>query len=223
MAVCILKQLLNLPRQLLIHSPSVIVFTHPETAVVPCGCLYPQTAAELTQAVAHSFPFSYSVYSPLDSCSPLWLSVHHSTPCRCRPVWSRRAERSSPETARRPRPSTSRSGRPATKILNVVFYISNCFTHRVDRLLGFSPVVPVGTPPPLPHSQASVSLPFSSGGGGGRSLAGDGLGGPNSDEGTDTVVLKVYMYSTLWVHSIFTPQVIDHCRTYTIFHNCRLL
>ncbi len=36
--------------------------------------------------------------------------------------------------------------------------------------------------PPPPH-------PFGSGGGGANSLAGEGIGGPNSDEGIDTVVL----------------------------------
>ncbi len=35
------------------------------------------------------------------------------------------------------------------------------------------------------------------GGGGTHSLSGEGCGGPNSDEGTDTVVLKVYMYFAL--------------------------
>jgi hypothetical protein len=52
-----------------------------------------------------------------------------------------------------------------------------------------------GSPPP-PH-------PFGSGGGGEgvhNTLAcgrGDGVGGSNSDEGTDTVVLEVYTYFVL--------------------------
>jgi hypothetical protein len=37
------------------------------------------------------------------------------------------------------------------------------------------------------------SRPFGSGGGGTQSLAGEGVGGPNSDEGTDTVLLYEYM------------------------------
>jgi len=70
----------NFPKQLLILSPSVILFTHPETAVVPCGCLYPQTAVSSNSCWTCPgncwfFPFSYSVYSPWDSCSHLWLSV----------------------------------------------------------------------------------------------------------------------------------------------------
>jgi hypothetical protein len=52
--------------------------------------------------------------------------------------------------------------------------------------------------PPRPHPQASVSPPLVSGGT--HSLAGEGWGeGPNSDEGTDTVVLYRYK-CTLWSH-----------------------
>jgi hypothetical protein len=45
--------------------------------------------------------------------------------------------------------------------------------------------------PPL-HTQAIVEcIPsFVPGGGGAPSLAGEGVGGPNSNEGTDTVVLQ---------------------------------
>jgi hypothetical protein len=50
----------------------------------------------------------------------------------------------------------------------------------------FSVVVRIGTPPP-PHTQASVAPSFGSGGI--TRLAGEGVGGPNSDEGTDTVLL----------------------------------
>jgi hypothetical protein len=45
----------------------------------------------------------------------------------------------------------------------------------------------LGPTPPPPHPQASVSPPLVPGGGT-HSLAGEGVGGPNSDEGTDTVV-----------------------------------
>jgi len=60
-------------------------------------------------------------------------------------------------------------------------------THRVGRVLSFSPVVGIGTPP-TPHPQASVPIPLGSGGRG--TLAGEsGWESPNSDEGTYTVVL----------------------------------
>ncbi len=53
--------------------------------------------------------------------------------------------------------------------------------HRVGRVLSFSPVVGIGTPP-SPHPQASVPLPFpfGAGGRGWGTLAGE----RNSDEGT---------------------------------------
>ncbi len=57
----------------------------------------------------------------------------------------------------------------------------------VDPVLGFSPVVRIGTPP-LPRPQENVPSPLVPGG---DTLA---CGGPNSDEGTGTVVLKVYKY-----------------------------
>ncbi len=62
--------------------------------------------------------------------------------------------------------------------------------HRVDRVLGVSPVVRIGTPP-TPQPQASV-FPPPLVQGGRDTLAAYGRGewrGPNSDEGTDTVVL----------------------------------
>jgi hypothetical protein len=51
-------------------------------------------------------------------------------------------------------------------------------------------------PPPPPHLQASVSASLIPGGGT-RLLTVEGWG-PNCDKGTDTVVLLVYMYCTLW-------------------------
>ncbi len=53
--------------------------------------------------------------------------------------------------------------------------------HRVDRVLSFFSSRrswDYTNPPPLVG-----------GGGGTRALAGEGMGGPNSDEGTDTMVL----------------------------------
>jgi hypothetical protein len=64
------------------------------------------------------------------------------------------------------------------------------------RFKAFSPVVRIGTPPP-PHPQGRFTHLWL--GGGGYTLAcgrGDG-GGPNSDEGTDTVVLYRHIF-TLW-------------------------
>ncbi len=53
----------------------------------------------------------------------------------------------------------------------------------------FSPVVRIGTPPP-PHTQATVYTPlWWGGGGGGGETEACGRGGPNTNEGTDTVVL----------------------------------
>ncbi len=65
--------------------------------------------------------------------------------------------------------------------------------HKVGRVLSFSPVVGIGTPP-TPHPQASVPpLPFVPGGGA-RSLAREGWESPSSDEGKNIVVLFTYMY-----------------------------
>jgi hypothetical protein len=59
--------------------------------------------------------------------------------------------------------------------------------HRVDRVPGFLSNRSNWVCPP-PHPQANAVPPPSlvPGGGGGYSLAGELLGGPNSDEGTDT-------------------------------------
>jgi hypothetical protein len=57
----------------------------------------------------------------------------------------------------------------------------------VDRVLSFSSIRPNWDP-----------SPFGFGGGGTHSLAGEEVhGGPNSDEGTDTVVLEVYIVCIL--------------------------
>jgi hypothetical protein len=66
--------------------------------------------------------------------------------------------------------------------------------HRVDRVLGFFSSRPnwFGHPPP-PHPQVSVSPLFGSGGGT-DSLAGEGVWAHKSDEGTDTMVILVYIF-----------------------------
>jgi hypothetical protein len=66
--------------------------------------------------------------------------------------------------------------------------------HRVDRVLSFLSSRPNWASPP-PHTQASVyPSPLVPRGGGQTRLRERGWGSPNSNEGTDTVVLKVYMY-----------------------------
>ncbi len=59
-------------------------------------------------------------------------------------------------------------------------------SHRVDRGPGFLSSRPNWVRPP-PYPQASVAPPLVTGGT--HSLAEEEVGGPNSDEGTDTVVL----------------------------------
>ncbi len=65
--------------------------------------------------------------------------------------------------------------------------------HRVGRVLSVSPVVGIGTPPPL-QPQASVPPHPLVRGGGHTRLRLKGLGSPNSNEGTFTVVLYIYKY-----------------------------
>jgi hypothetical protein len=60
----------------------------------------------------------------------------------------------------------------------------------LDRILGFFSSRPNWDPPPPPSpSGQCVPSPFIPGGT--RSLAGEGVGGPNTEEGTDAVVLYV--------------------------------
>jgi hypothetical protein len=68
--------------------------------------------------------------------------------------------------------------------------------HRVDRVLGFFSSRPNWDLPPIPSPAGEYVPPFGSGGGETHSLTGEGVGGPNSDEGTDTVVL--YRYFVVW-------------------------
>jgi hypothetical protein len=62
----------------------------------------------------------------------------------------------------------------------------------VDRVQGFFSSPELGPPHPL-NRRRVCPPPFGSGRGT-HSLACEGVEGPNSDERTDTVVLKVYMY-----------------------------
>ncbi len=73
------------------------------------------------------------------------------------------------------------------------FHFRENVGHRVDRVLSFSPVVGIGAPP-TPHPQASVLLPPFGSGGRVHLLAGEWAGYPYSNEGTYTVVLKVYTF-----------------------------
>jgi hypothetical protein len=73
----------------------------------------------------------------------------------------------------------------------------NHTTHRVDSVLGFFSSRPNWDPPPTPSPAGEcVPHPFGSGGPGGEgdtlACCRGGGDGPNSDEGTDTVVLYVY-------------------------------
>ncbi len=79
--------------------------------------------------------------------------------------------------------------------LNVVsvFQLMEGVEHRVGRVLSFFPVVGIGTPP-TPHPQANVPSP----GEGHTRWRERGWESPNSDEGTYTVVLFIYMYFLEW-------------------------
>jgi hypothetical protein len=74
--------------------------------------------------------------------------------------------------------------------------------HRVDRVLGLFSSRPIWAPHPLTRKR--VCPPPLVPRGETHSLAGEGLGGPNSDEGTDTVVLLVYMYFELYTLNFLT-------------------
>jgi hypothetical protein len=78
--------------------------------------------------------------------------------------------------------------------------------HRVDRVLGiFSSRPNWDSPNPLTRRRVG-SPSFGSGGGRGtHSLAGEGVGGPNSDEGTDTVWCSwytVYVLSDIYSNAL---------------------
>jgi hypothetical protein len=65
--------------------------------------------------------------------------------------------------------------------------------HRVGRVLSFSPVVGIGTSP-SPHLKGSVPPPLWCRGEGHTRWREKGWEIPNSDEGTYTAVLFIYMY-----------------------------
>ncbi len=67
------------------------------------------------------------------------------------------------------------------------------YEHRVGRVLSISPVVGIGTPPPLLPQASLPPHPLFRGGGHTR-LRLKGWGSPNSNEGTYTVVLYIYKY-----------------------------
>ncbi len=79
--------------------------------------------------------------------------------------------------------------------------------HRVGRVLSVSPVVGIGTPPPL-QPQASVPPQPLVRGGGHTRMRLKGWGSPNSNEGTDIVVLYIYKYFVvpmLWIGIVLMP------------------
>ncbi len=62
-----------------------------------------------------------------------------------------------------------------------------------SAMQAFFPVVRIGSPP---HPPGSVAPPLFGTKGETHSIAGEGVGAPNSDEGTDTPVLQVYYNSS---------------------------
>jgi hypothetical protein len=76
-----------------------------------------------------------------------------------------------------------------TKIIRM----ARCISHRVYRVPGFLSSRPNWVPHPLTRECCSPPLDPSEET---HSLAGEGLAGPNSDEGTDTLVLYVYYNAT---------------------------
>jgi hypothetical protein len=78
--------------------------------------------------------------------------------------------------------------------------------HRVGRVLSFFPVVGIGTPP-TPNPQGSVPPPPSRfcGGEGRTRWRERGWESPNSDEGTDTMVLFIYTYFVLYCTMSYFP------------------
>ncbi len=79
--------------------------------------------------------------------------------------------------------------------------------HRVGRVLSFSPVVGIGTPP-TPHPQASVPPPLLVPGEGYTRWRERGRESPSSDEGTHTVVLFIYTYFVVRWHIDISPIVL---------------
>ncbi len=103
-------------------------------------------------------------------------------------------------------------------VIHLYFLIEHHYTHSVGRVLSFSPVVGIGTPP-TPYPQASVPPPLppppGSGGRGttlAHSLARGGWESPNPGKGTFTLVLYKYTYFVtvpVWMR-LATPQPRPH-------------
>jgi hypothetical protein len=90
----------------------------------------------------------------------------------------------------------------------VLYYKLKVKARTVDRVLGFFSSRPnSGTPPPPPPPPSA---------GGTHSLAGEGVLSPNSDEGTDTVVL--YVYYRYFVHRPLSRYRIPMLQSYHVFH-----
>jgi hypothetical protein len=73
--------------------------------------------------------------------------------------------------------------------------VANCcvrFPHRIGRVLSFSQVVRIGTPPPLTRRRVCPRLFWGEGHTRRRER---GWKSPNSDEGTYTVVLFIHVYT----------------------------
>ncbi len=85
-------------------------------------------------------------------------------------------------------------------------------THRVDRVPGLFSNRPNWDPPPPPTlSPTGECAPTSLVQGGAHSLAGEEVGCPNSDEGTDTGTLYMYFVGiSLWPLN-FSPVCLSVC------------
>ncbi len=88
----------------------------------------------------------------------------------------------------------SHAASPVFEYVSVVrTYLVEGKYHREGRVLSFSPVVGIGTPP-TPHPPASVPPPLWFRGERHIRRRERGWKSPNSNEGTYTVVLSIYMY-----------------------------
>ncbi len=99
---------------------------------------------------------------------------------------------------------------PAPQKVN--FFSTQCFLQSRQNARLFLQLSELGPPPSPPHPQAIVSPPFGSGGK--HSLAGEGVGGPNFDEGTELwysryriFVLCVVSVRTQW-HCNFRNEIL---------------
>jgi hypothetical protein len=83
------------------------------------------------------------------------------------------------------------------------------------RVPAFFPVVRIGSPKPLTHKGVLLLSPY-----GPReethSLAGEGVSGPNSDEGTDTLVLYVFFNSGF----LHLPSICGRLKFFFLIQHC---